>query len=281
PGLIRVTERRKLRVPLAGSSAICEAEDQRKRSFGARPQFADQRFPTGTDEMTEHERDDDRVIELPGDRNEVGHEIDRQRQVPGQAEQKESATSWDARIARKANDEHDAIGNESRERTRVTATADCDEPDDEAAPEGDHDSETDHQPAPPAHRLRRRLAEGAQALAQSVVDGHERRCRVAPPPAERRAQDQPDQHRSRQQPVDHRYPRLLLQNTIAERVSGRTFYLPNGHGCRGGRRTADDNGQTGQSSSHRLEVSDMPATSPSLSVNSSAPRSWSTISGGS
>ena len=37
--------------------------------------------------MPEDERDDDHVVELAGDRNEVGHEIEWQRQVGDEAEQ--------------------------------------------------------------------------------------------------------------------------------------------------------------------------------------------------
>jgi hypothetical protein len=37
--------------------------------------------------VPEDERDDDHIIELAGDRNEVGHPIDRQRQVGDEADQ--------------------------------------------------------------------------------------------------------------------------------------------------------------------------------------------------
>jgi hypothetical protein len=51
-----------------------ESEDQRERLFWARPEFADQLLAAGAHEASEHERDDDRVVELPRDGDEVRRE---------------------------------------------------------------------------------------------------------------------------------------------------------------------------------------------------------------
>jgi len=55
-----------------------EPEDQCERLLRPRPQLADQLLAARADEAPEDERDDDRVVELPGDRDEVRHEVERQ-----------------------------------------------------------------------------------------------------------------------------------------------------------------------------------------------------------
>jgi len=49
--------------------------------FRAGPEFSQHRFAARSDEAAEHERDDDRIVELPGDRNEVRHEVEGQGKI--------------------------------------------------------------------------------------------------------------------------------------------------------------------------------------------------------
>jgi hypothetical protein len=46
-----------------------QSQDQSQKSFRARPEFAHHRFAARSDEVTEDERDDDRIVELPGQEN--------------------------------------------------------------------------------------------------------------------------------------------------------------------------------------------------------------------
>ena len=76
-----------------------ESQDQSKRLFRARPEFADHRFAARFDEVTEDERDDDRIIELSGHRDEVRDEVERQGDIGDKGDQQKLATPWHAGIA--------------------------------------------------------------------------------------------------------------------------------------------------------------------------------------
>jgi len=107
------------------ASGSGESQDQNKRLFRPRPEFADHRFVASSDEVAKDEREDDRVVELPGDRNEVWDEIERQGEIRDERDQQELTTPWHARIACESRHEHDAVGDERGKCTCVlTATAD-------------------------------------------------------------------------------------------------------------------------------------------------------------
>jgi hypothetical protein len=54
------------------SSRTRKSEDEGEGRFRPWPKVADQLLAASTDQAAEYERDDDRVIELPRDRDEVG-----------------------------------------------------------------------------------------------------------------------------------------------------------------------------------------------------------------
>lgn len=108
--------------------------------------------------MTQDERDDDRVIELPGDRDEVGNEVERHREVAAEREQQQLSAPRNARIAGEARHEHDAVGNEPRKRPRVAPAAGRDEAEDEQRVEGESHPESDQAPRPPLHAAERMRA---------------------------------------------------------------------------------------------------------------------------
>ena len=108
-----------------------QSHDQSQRSFGARPEFAHHRFAARSDEVTEDERDDDRIVELPGHRDEVRDEVEGQGQIGAEGDQQQLATSWDAGIVCKARHEHDAVGDERGKCTRVLTAAADHQPGDE------------------------------------------------------------------------------------------------------------------------------------------------------
>jgi hypothetical protein len=59
--------------------------------------------------VAEHEGDDDRVVELSGDGDEVGDEVERQREVTDECEQEQLASPRHARVTGEPGHEHDAV----------------------------------------------------------------------------------------------------------------------------------------------------------------------------
>lgn len=59
----------------------------------SRPKFTYERFPARSDEVAKDEGNDERVVELPRNWDEVGNEIERQRQVADEREQEQLATA--------------------------------------------------------------------------------------------------------------------------------------------------------------------------------------------
>ena len=100
-----------------------ESQDQSKRLFRARPELADHRFAARSDEVTEDERDDDRIVELSGHRDEVRDEVEGQGEIGDEGDQQHLATPWHAGIACEARHEHDAVGNERGKCTCVLVAA--------------------------------------------------------------------------------------------------------------------------------------------------------------
>jgi len=76
-----------------------EPQDQSKRLFGTRPEFANHRFAARSDEVAEDKRDDDRIVELPGHWDEVRDEVEGQAEIADEGDQQQLATTWHAGIA--------------------------------------------------------------------------------------------------------------------------------------------------------------------------------------
>jgi hypothetical protein len=104
----------------------------------------------GTNERSQHESDHDHVIELAGDRDEVRHEVERQRQIADQTDQQELAATRHARIGKEPPQQHQAIRDEAHQRTRIGTPSRDNERRHNQRPDGDeragHEQEQ-HQPA--------------------------------------------------------------------------------------------------------------------------------------
>lgn len=99
--------------------------------------------------MAKHKRNDDGVIELPGDRDEVRDEIERQREVTHKRKKEQLPAARDSWIACQPTDEDDAVGDEGRKRPRVGVPATGDEPADETRVDHKDHAERNQEPAPP------------------------------------------------------------------------------------------------------------------------------------
>ena len=72
-----------------------DSQNQGKGLFRAWPMFADHRFAARSDEMAQNERHDDRVVELPGDGDEVWDEVERQRQIATEGDEQQLVSDAD------------------------------------------------------------------------------------------------------------------------------------------------------------------------------------------
>ena len=70
----------------------------------------------------ESQSDQDRVVKLARNRDEVGDQVDRQRQVAEHQDERELAGSRHAIIGEESPEEDEAIGNEARECPRLAVT---------------------------------------------------------------------------------------------------------------------------------------------------------------
>jgi hypothetical protein len=114
--------------------------------------LAHQRLTAASDDVAQDQRHDNRVIELTGDRDEVGHEVDRDHEVRHEQRERQLAAAPDARVAQQAPDEHDAVGNETRERPRVAPPAERDERQHAGCVDGARERERGERPLEGAHR---------------------------------------------------------------------------------------------------------------------------------
>src|SRR4029450_4166522 len=108
-----------------------ESQDQSKGPFRARPERAHNAAGGRSDEVAEDERDDDRIVELPGDWDEVRDEVEGQGEIGDEGDQQHLSTPWHAGIACEARYEHDAVGDERGKCTCVLVAAADHEPGEE------------------------------------------------------------------------------------------------------------------------------------------------------
>jgi len=79
----------------------------------------------------QHDRDENRVVELAGNRDEVGNHVDRQRQVSEQADERKLAGASHSIVAEEASKEDQTVGDEAGKRPRFTVPACEEQPTDE------------------------------------------------------------------------------------------------------------------------------------------------------
>ena len=111
----------------------------------------DERLAAAAKEAAENEGDDDDIVELAGDRNEVGYQVERKREIPGQRNEQQLLASWHTGVAEEAAAEDDAIGDEAGERPSAFASAGDHERKHEQGIDAEKDSDPDQRPRPEAH----------------------------------------------------------------------------------------------------------------------------------
>jgi hypothetical protein len=136
------------------STGLGESQDQSKRLFRARPEFTNHRFAAGSYEVAEDERDNDRIVELPGYWDEVRDEVEGQTEIRDEGDQQQFASPWHAGIACEARHEHDAVGDERGKCACVVASAADHKPGEEYGVDRNDGAERDQEPFPPLHAPR-------------------------------------------------------------------------------------------------------------------------------
>src|SRR6476619_2939030 len=79
-----------------------QPQDEPERRFGAVPMRAYHLRACASDEAAQHPADDQHIVELSCNRDEVGHEIERHRQVAEQCDKEHLVPSGDTSITEQA-----------------------------------------------------------------------------------------------------------------------------------------------------------------------------------
>lgn len=83
--------------------------------------LAEKIIARGSEECAKRERDDDRIVELAGDRDEIGDQIKRRREVCRHAHEHGLVSPGDAGIPREPSEQDGAVGEEARDCLGVLA----------------------------------------------------------------------------------------------------------------------------------------------------------------
>ena len=106
--------------------------------------------PAGPQKRAQDESDEDRVVELAGDRDEVGDEVERHREVGNQRVNEQAPPPGHARVAHEPAEEDDAVGDEAGERAGILAPPAEDQRAHADGVERERNPERDREPEPGA-----------------------------------------------------------------------------------------------------------------------------------
>jgi 2-polyprenyl-6-methoxyphenol hydroxylase-like FAD-dependent oxidoreductase len=135
--------------------------------------LSDQAGPCSSKRGAQHDEDEDRVVELAGDGDEVGHEIEGQRQVGDQRREQQLARAGDTLVAQQPLEENDAIGDEAGERPRVGSPAESEQREHEEQVQRQHPGGRDEEPFrhPASMEGRTGKDKGLQSRSAIVIGG--------------------------------------------------------------------------------------------------------------
>jgi len=109
--------------------------------------LAEEPRPGTPKQPSENERDEDRVVELPGDRDEVRHQVERHREVHEGEHRRDLPLARHARIAQEALEEDGAVRHEPGDHPDVPLSRAKDEGGNERRVHDDHDGDDAEEPA--------------------------------------------------------------------------------------------------------------------------------------
>ncbi|HWM63423.1 MAG TPA: hypothetical protein VNP96_05470 [Solirubrobacterales bacterium] len=105
--------------------------------------LVDQLSAAAVQDKPKSQGDQDRVVKLARNRDEVRDQVDRQRQIAEHQDERELADSRHATVGKESPEEDEAIGNEARQRSRLAATAQDEQGQDDARVESEECSKGD------------------------------------------------------------------------------------------------------------------------------------------
>jgi hypothetical protein len=147
----RLQPRGSTKAPSAALELGRESKDESERFLGAGPVLADEWFAAAAKEAAENEGDDDGIVELARDRDEVGYEVKREREVGGKRDQQSLLPPRHARVAEQPATEDHAVGDESGERAGGLATPSAEQHNDEEDADEDEHATCKDQPGRQTH----------------------------------------------------------------------------------------------------------------------------------
>ena len=75
------------------------------------------------DDAAKNQRDEQSVVELSGNRNEVRDQVDRRGEVREQRRDEDPLTARESLVPKEPGKQHDAVGNETCDRSRILTSA--------------------------------------------------------------------------------------------------------------------------------------------------------------
>ena len=97
--------------------------------------MADEPVAARAEQASENDGDDEDVVELSRDGDEVRDEVEGEGEVAGKCCEEELVSSWHAFVGDQTGDEHDAVGDEACECSRLVAAAGEEQGADECEPD--------------------------------------------------------------------------------------------------------------------------------------------------
>jgi hypothetical protein len=128
--------------------------------------LADKWLTTAAEEAAEDERDDHDVVELTGDRDEVRHEIEGEREVAREGNEQRLLPARHARVAEQPAAEDDAVWDETSESPGAFAPASDDESEDERGIEEQKGADPYQRPGEGVHLMRGYFGPGGEPNAK-------------------------------------------------------------------------------------------------------------------
>lgn len=158
-GASLIAQRRRI-LPFRCLAIPAQPEHEGERAGRAWPVLLDELPTAAAEDRTQDEGNENRVVELPRDGDEVGHEVERQRQVGDEPDQDQLVPPRHAAVAREPREENHAVRDEAGEGPRVLPASREEQDEDEAEVEKEADPGRERRPLPTCHEGRRRGSSG-------------------------------------------------------------------------------------------------------------------------
>ncbi len=113
--------------------------------------LTDELITAGAEEAAHHEGNDQDVVELADDGNEIGHEIEGEREIRDERREQQLAAPRHAVVGHQSRDQDDAVRDEAGKGARVLAAPDRRERNHEGKPDEHKRGERECKPQPPRH----------------------------------------------------------------------------------------------------------------------------------